>query len=89
MAQDHIHTNHFREGEIIVPSGERPRAVSVVGRGRAELVMIDDAGQETVVGSLGAGDLIGADDENAHGPRKTMVRAATDVQIFSFELTRA
>jgi ABC-type multidrug transport system fused ATPase/permease subunit len=89
VAQDHIHTNHFREGEIIVPSGERPRAVSVVGRGRAELVMIDDAGQETVVGSLGAGDLIGADDENAHGPRKTMVRAATDVQIFSFELTRA
>ena len=57
--------------------------------GYVQVDVIDDAGQETVVGSLGAGDLIGADDENAHGPRKTMVRAATDVQIFSFELTRA
>jgi CRP-like cAMP-binding protein len=71
-----------RDGELIAAQGSEPNDLFVVGRGRVDMLLTDESGQERIVNTLNTGDAFGVSGFVSRQPRATSARAATDVILF-------
>jgi subfamily B ATP-binding cassette protein MsbA len=71
-----------RDGELIAAQGSEPDDLFVVGRGRVDMLLTDESGQERIVNTLNTGDAFGVSGFVSRQPRATSARAATDVILF-------
>ena len=86
LAQLLIRTER-QAGEEIYLRGTAPDALYLVGRGRVEVLTVDDDGQERVVNTVVPGQVLGLSSFSHRTPRTTSARAASDAVVF--ELPRA
>ena len=86
LAQLLIRTER-QPGEEIYVRGSASDALCLVGRGRVEVLTVDDEGEERVVNTVVPGQVLGLTSFSRRTPRTTSARAASDAVVF--ELTRA
>jgi ABC-type multidrug transport system fused ATPase/permease subunit len=86
LAQLLIRTER-QPGEEIYLRGTAPDALYLVGRGRVEVLTVDDDGEERIVNTVVPGQVLGLTSFSRRTPRTTSARAASDVVVF--ELPRA
>lgn len=86
LAQLLIRTER-QAGEVIYVRGSASDALYLVGRGRVDVLTVDDEGEERVVNSVVPGQALGLTSFSRRTPRTTSSRAASDAVVF--ELPRA
>jgi subfamily B ATP-binding cassette protein MsbA len=74
-------------GEMLYVQGSAPDALYMVGRGRVEVLTVDDAGEERIVNTVVPGQVLGLTSFLSDVPRTTAARTASDAVVF--RLTRA
>ena len=76
-------TTERRAGATIYRQGEPSDELFVLGRGRVEVLRLDESGPERLISTLGTGATFGDASFFQAGPRSATVRAATDVLLFT------
>jgi subfamily B ATP-binding cassette protein MsbA len=74
-------------GEVLYVQGSAPDALYLVGRGRVEVLTVDDDGEERIVNTVVPGQVLGLTSFLSDVPRTTAARTASDAVVF--RLTRA
>jgi len=70
---------HFSLGQDVVRAGDDAEAFFIVYSGRARVIAIDQAGQETTIGNLTRGDSFGEQGILTKSQRNYTIRASTDL----------
>jgi len=70
---------HFSLGQDVVRAGDEAEAFFIVYSGRARVIAIDQAGQETTIGNLTRGDSFGEQGILTKSQRNYTIRASTDL----------
>jgi len=86
LAQLLIRTER-QAGEEIYVRGSVSDALYLVGRGRVDVLTVDDEGEERTVNTVVPGQVLGLASFSHRSPRTTSARAASDAVVF--ELPRA
>ncbi len=74
----------YADGEAVCRQGERGDAMFVVQEGWVR-VLREDGGVETLVGRLGAGEIVGEMAVFDQGPRSATVRAAGPARVLTLD----
>jgi ABC-type multidrug transport system fused ATPase/permease subunit len=72
-----------RAGEVLYLQGSEPAELFVIGRGRVDVVVTDESGEERVLNTLRTGEALGVPGIVTRQPRASGSRAATDVTLFA------
>jgi CRP-like cAMP-binding protein len=72
---------------MLYVQGSAPDALYLVGRGRVEVLTVDDDGEERIVNTVVPGQVLGLTSFLSDVPRTTAARTASDAVVF--RLTRA
>jgi ABC-type multidrug transport system fused ATPase/permease subunit len=86
LAQLLIRTER-QPGEVIYTQGSAPDALYLVGRGRVDVLRVDDDGEERIVNTVVPGQVLGLTSFSRRTLRTTSARAASDAVVF--KLTRS
>ena len=70
-------------GEVIYTQGSGPDALYLVGRGRVDVLRVDDDGEERIVNTVVPGQVLGLTSFSRQTPRSTSARAASDAVTFT------
>ena len=81
LAQLLIRTE-LQPGEEVYVQGSSPDALYLVGRGRVDVLTVDDASEERVVNTVVPGQVLGLTSFSRQTPRSTSARAASDSVVF-------
>lgn len=71
----------YRSGELMFHAGSEARDLLVIDGGNANLVLLEPGFEETVVGEMGEGDVVGLLDTRIDDDRTVAIRAVTDCEV--------
>ncbi len=74
----------YHDGEVIVRQGEPGDCMYVIQKGKVEVVL-EQAGRQVVLSTLGEGDFFGEMSIFDRQPRSATVRAAGEVRVLSVD----
>jgi hypothetical protein len=75
----------FQSGETIIKQGDRPDSMAILLHGDADILVLDEEGQQQKVGALGVPDVLGLREMVYRQPRPHTIRATTPVEILRWE----
>ena len=81
MFRRHETSRLYRDGEIILPQGDRKPLMGLIESGRVEVFEKSPEGEEIVHRVLHANDSFGVDSLFGNRPRRTGVRAAGKARV--------
>jgi len=79
-----VHLRTYQEGEFVFSKGQPGAAMFIITEGQVEIVDYDDAGNRTVLATLGKGTFFGELALLDDSPRSASAVAAKPVKIYSF-----
>jgi small-conductance mechanosensitive channel/CRP-like cAMP-binding protein len=71
----------YRAGELMFHAGSEARDLLVIDEGHANLVLLEPGFDETVVGEMGEGDVVGLLETRVDDDRTVAIRAMTDCEV--------
>jgi NTE family protein len=83
-----LERRRYPPGAVVIAEGDRPREISIVVEGHADVFIVDRNGQEHEVGRVGPGTTLGEMSLFTGEPAAGTVRAATELEVLAMSAAR-